>query len=112
MASIGHILADIGQALSDIRDTAGAGLDWISNLAVWHQFQFIPTTGIPTGRIFGVGEFLSTLALLIAVLANWVFRYRCRLSVALPDLRRIGFWLALAVGLLLLGTDLIFDNQL
>jgi hypothetical protein len=62
--------------------------------------------------VFGFAEFLAALALLLVVLTASDFRYRYRLSLAVPDLRRLGFWLALLIGFFLLGTDVWFDNGL
>jgi hypothetical protein len=84
--------------------------DWIGALSVWRQFEIVPTKGLPSSSIFGFSEFLAVLALLLVVLTASDFRYRYRLSLAVPDLRRLGFWLALLIGVLLLGTDVWFDN--
>ena len=95
-----------------MRNFLGRCFDWISALPVWHQFEIVPAEGLPSSSIFGFSEFLAALALLLVVLTASDFRYRYRLSLAVPDLRRLGFWLARLIGVVLLGTDVWFDNGL
>lgn len=62
--------------------------------------------------IFGLAEFIATLALLLVVVMISDFRYRYRLAVHQLNLKKIAFWMGLIVGFLILLIDVWFLNKL
>jgi len=65
-----------------------------------------------SGSIFGFSEYLASLALFFVVVSASDFRFRFRLICDRIDLRILGSWLAASIGLLLLLTDVWFQNNL
>lgn len=66
----------------------------------------------PESSFFGFAEYLASFALLLLVLASSDFRFRFRLACATADLRAIGSWLAISIGLALLLIDVWYQNAL
>jgi hypothetical protein len=83
-------------------------LEWSS----WQRFQIVRSTPSASGSIFGLAEYLASLALLLVVLTISDFRYSYRLSLTKVNLRKLGFWVGLGVGAAILSTDVWFQNGL
>jgi len=82
-------------------------LDW----PVWEQFRLVRAHPSPSGSIFGLAEYLASLALFLVVIVTSDFRYSYRLSLTKTDLRKVGFWVGLSVGTAILVTDVWFENE-
>lgn len=78
----------------------------------WEHFRLIPAQVPTSGSIFSFSEYLAALALLLVVMVASDFRSRYRLSLARTDLRKVGFWVGLCVGVAILTTDVWFQNGL
>lgn len=78
----------------------------------WNEFSIVHAKPPPSRSIFGLAEYLASLALFLVVITVSDFRYSYRLSLARFDLRRLGFWVTLIVGLSILTTDIWFENEL
>jgi len=76
----------------------------------WTSFSLVPATA-SSHDLFGVGEYLASLALFLVVMTISDFRYAYRLALTRFDLRVLGYWLGLTVGLLILVTDIWFGNR-
>lgn len=83
-------------------------LEW----PVWEQFRLVQAHTPASGSIFGLAEYLASLALFLVVTTISDFRYSYRLSLATANLRKVGFWIGLGVGVALLITDVWFANEL
>ncbi|WP_363346257.1 hypothetical protein [Methylocystis echinoides] len=77
----------------------------------WDGFQIEPATS-DTSSVFGLAQFLSTLALLVVVFNVSDFRYRYRLHVTRYDVRRIAILTASTIACILLLTEFWFQNAL
>lgn len=86
---------------------AGA-VDW----PLWAYFRLESSKWPNSGNIFGLAEYIAALALLLVVMVASDFRFRYRLSVTKRDLRKWGFWSALAIGTILLAIDVWYQNSL
>jgi len=64
------------------------------------------------GSIFGLAEYLASLALFLVVMTASDFRYTYRLSLTRTNLRKVGFWVGLGIGIAILLTDVWFQNHL
>jgi hypothetical protein len=84
----------------------------IAEWPIWEQFRLIQATPAPSGSIFGLAEYLASLALFLVIMTTSDFRYSYRLSLTKADLRKVGFWVGLTVGLAILATDVWFENRL
>lgn len=83
-------------------------LEW----EIWEQFQLIDANSTNSGNIFSFAEYLAALALLLVVMIASDFRFRYRLSLTRIDLKKVGFWVGLGVGLAILIIDVWFENSL
>jgi hypothetical protein len=81
-----------------------------SSWLLWQQFRLVVTCPPPTENIFGLGEYLASLALFLVVMTISDFRYTYRLSLTRTNLRKAGFWISLGIGIAILVTDVWFDN--
>jgi hypothetical protein len=79
---------------------------------IWEQFRLIDSQPSKSGDVFTFANFIAALALLLVVMIAADFRYRYRLSLTRRNLRRIGYWVGLGVGVSLLSTDLWYQNNL
>jgi hypothetical protein len=86
-----------------------AALDAFRN---WDGFQVEPAKIAGSANIFGIGEFISALALLVIVVTVSDFRYRYRFAVHRYNVRTRGIWIAATIGVLLLLTEVWFQNSL
>jgi hypothetical protein len=78
----------------------------------WQQFRLIEAVPPSSGSIFGLAEYLASLALFLVVMTASDFRYRYRLSLTRINLRRVGFWIGFGIGIAILVTDVWFQNHL
>lgn len=83
-------------------------LEW----PIWEQFRLVHAHSPALGSIFGLAEYLASLALFLVVMTTSDFRYSYRLALTKSDLRRIGFWIGFCIGSALLATDVWFENEL
>jgi len=81
-----------------------------SSWNLWEQFRFVQASPPETGSIFGLAEYLASLALFLVVMTTSDFRYSYRLSLTRFDLRKVGLWIGLGVGVVILVTDVWFQN--
>jgi hypothetical protein len=77
----------------------------------WDGFGIEPAK-LDTTSVFGLAQFLSTLALLVVVFNVTDFRYRYRLSVHRFDVKYVGIIISTVLAGLLLLTELWFQNSL
>ncbi|MBM3577267.1 MAG: hypothetical protein FJX40_06310 [Alphaproteobacteria bacterium] len=77
----------------------------------WNGFQLEPAIS-DTSSVFGLAQFLSTLALLVVVFNVSDFRYRYRLYVTRYDIRKAAILTASAIAGVLLLTEFWFQNAL
>ena len=80
--------------------------------SIWEEFRLIDGQPSKYGDIFSFANYGAALALLLVVTMASDFRYRYRLSLTRRDLRRVGYWLSLGVGVAILPTDLWYQNGL
>lgn len=78
----------------------------------WQQFRLVEAIPPSSGSIFGLAEYLASLALFLVVMTASDFRYRYRLSLTKTNLRTMGFWIGLGIGIALLAIDVWFQNRL
>lgn len=86
-----------------------AALDAFRN---WDGFCLEAAKVTGSSNIFGIGEFVSTLALLVIVVTVSDFRYRYRFAVQRLNVRMLGIWVATIIGAFLLLTEVWFQNSL
>jgi hypothetical protein len=86
-----------------------AALDAFRN---WEGFRLEPAKVAGSAHIFGIGEFISALALLVIVVTVSDFRYRYRFAVQRLNVQTLGIWVAATIGALLLLTECWFQNSL
>jgi hypothetical protein len=77
----------------------------------WPGFHLEPAKS-DTSSVFGLAQFLSSLALLVVVFNVSDFRYRYRLSVRRYDVRKVGILTAGTIAGVLLITEFWFQNSL
>jgi hypothetical protein len=77
---------------------------------IWEHFRLIDAQPSKYGDIFSFANFVAALALLLVVMIASDFRYRYRLLLTRRDLRQIGYWAAIGVGVTILSTDLWYQN--
>jgi hypothetical protein len=87
-------------------------LQSIVDSAFWGQFHIIAAEAPTSRSIFGLAEYLASLALFLVVINISDFRYSYRLSLTRINLRKFGFMITLIVGLSILVTDIWFENGL
>ncbi|HUZ91687.1 MAG TPA: hypothetical protein VMU78_07290 [Methylocella sp.] len=78
----------------------------------WDGFRLEPAKVTGSSNIFGIGEFISTLALLVIVVTVSDFRYRYRFAVRRLNVRTLGIGVATIIGLFLIVTEVWFQNSL
>jgi hypothetical protein len=78
----------------------------------WEGFRLEPAKVAGSAHIFGIGEFISALALLVIVDTVSDFRYRYRFAVQRLNVQTLGIWVAATIGALLLLTECWFQNSL
>jgi hypothetical protein len=83
----------------------------ISEWPIWEQFRLVQASPAPSGSVFGLAEYLASLALFLVIMTTSDFRYSYRLSLNKSDLRKAGFWIGLTVGVAILATDVWFENR-
>jgi hypothetical protein len=98
---VASMLRDIGLLFQHIAD-------W----PVWEQFRFSRAQVPSSGSIFGLAEYLASLALFLVVMTTSDFRYTYRLALTRTNLRKLGFWVGLGIGIAILLTDVWFENRL
>lgn len=98
---IQYVIQYVGQLFQRI-------LEW----SVSEQLQLIQANPPSSGSIFGLGEYLASLALFLVVMTISDFRYIYRLTLTRMNLRKVGFWVGLGVGIAILATDAWFENGL
>jgi hypothetical protein len=81
-------------------------------VCIWQQLTLVPATATNTESVFGIGEFLAALALLLAVTMASDYRVRYRLAVSSINLLAAGFWLAVFIAFSLELIDVWFENSL
>jgi hypothetical protein len=86
-----------------------AALDSFRN---WDGFHLEPAKVVGSTNIFGIAEFISTLALLVVIVTLSEFRYRYRFAVQRLNVRTLGTSVAATIGALLLLTEFWFQNSL
>ncbi|MFO1103934.1 MAG: hypothetical protein U1E20_13630 [Methylocystis sp.] len=76
----------------------------------WSGFQLEPATS-DSSSVFGLAQFLSTLALLVVVFNVSDFRYRYRLYVTRFDIQKVAIRIVVAIAIVLMITELWFQNS-
>ena len=77
----------------------------------WGGFQLEPAKS-DASSVFGLAQFLSTVALLVVVFNVSEFRYRYRLSVRRYDVRKVGILTSGTIAGVLLITEFWFQNSI
>jgi len=72
----------------------------------------IEPASLDSTNVFGLAQFLSTLALLVVVFNVSDFRYRYRLSITRYNVRKIAIIISVAIASLLVLTEFWFQNTL
>ena len=83
----------------------------ISEILSWNGFQ-IETASPDTSSVFGLAQFLSTLAMLVVVFNVSDFRYRYRLYVRRYNIQYVAIIASIVIACLLLLTEIWFQNTL
>lgn len=84
----------------------------VINCILWGiNFCLEPASSSNKSSIFGFGEYLATLALLLVIFTVTDFQYRFRLSLTKVNLKILGFGLSFFIGVLVFLTDFWFQNN-
>jgi hypothetical protein len=84
----------------------------VAHWPIWSCFTLVHARATAAENIFGFAEYLASLALFLVVMTTSDFRFTYRLSTARFPWKKIGFWVALTIGVALLATDVWFQNGL
>lgn len=76
----------------------------------WDGFAIDSAKG-DLSNVFGLAQFLSTLALLVVVFNVSDFRYRYRLSARRYNIRKIAIWFSGILAAVLVATEFWFENS-
>ncbi len=89
----------------------GSGSGFTLHFPMWIALEPATVESNAVG-IFGLAQFLSTLALFVAIFNVSDFRYRYRVSVWPLNVRTIGIWAVVSIGAVLILMDFWFQNHL
>ena len=92
-------------------NVGGSMVSMFNSIRDWNGFSLEPAAS-DTSNVFGLAQFLSSLALLVVVFNVSDFRYRYRLYVTRYNLSKVAIYTASMVAGALLLTEVWFQNAL